>query len=114
MAVAAVLALVSVRFLVAVARGEEPEKAFEITSRWSAGLVGAAGAAGALGLVQLADIVGMITMFVGSHPLAVSNGLVAGLGAFVAGGFLELSAGQFIGLSIAIVGAVMLFYEVES
>ena len=112
LAVAALLVTVSVRFLVALARGEPADDALSITGRWTAGIAGAAFAAGGVGLVQLADAVGMLTMFVGSHPLAVSNGLVAGLGAFVAGGFLELSAPQYLGLSVALVGATMLLYEV--
>lgn len=111
-ALAAVLALVGGRFLIALARDEEPREAIEITGRWSAGLVGAAGAAGAMGLVQFADIVAAGSQFVATHPFAVSNGVVTALGAFVAGGWLELSSGEFVGVAIALVGAVMLLYEV--
>jgi hypothetical protein len=114
MLLAATVLLLGVRWLVALANGEDPRDAALITGRWTAGLLGAAGAAGALGLVQLADIVGMVTMFVGNHPFAVSNGLVAGLGAFVADGSLALSSGQFLGIAVAIAGVVMLFSEVSS
>lgn len=112
MALAASLALVTVRFLVALSRDEEPREALEITGRWSAGLVGAAGAAGAMGLVQFADIVAAGSQFVATHPFAVSNGVVTALGAFVAGGWLSLSSTQFVGVAVALVGAVMLMYEV--
>jgi hypothetical protein len=112
MAVAAVVLLVGVRFLVALANGEPADDALSITSRWTAGIAGAAFSAGALGLVQLGDAVGMATMFIGSHPFAVSNGLVAGLGAFALGGVLELSPTQYLGVSVALIGAVMLLYEV--
>ena len=112
-ALAAVLALVVGRFLVALARDEEPRDALEITGRWSAGIAGAAGAAGAMGLVQFADIVAAATGFIGTHPFAVSNGAVTALGAFVAGGWLDLSSGEFVGVAIALVGAVMLLYEVD-
>lgn len=112
MAGAAVVLLVGVRFLVALASGEDPREAVEITGRWSFGLVGAAGAAGAVGLVQLADVLGMFTMFVGTHPLASSNAAVAGLGAFVIGGFLSLSPTQYLGVSVALIGGTMLLYEV--
>lgn len=112
MAVAAVAVLVGVRFLIALADDKEVGYAARVTGRWSAGIVGAAAAAGATGLVQLGDAVGMITMLIGSHPLALSNGLVAGLGAFALGGFVELSPTQYIGASIALIGAVMLLYEV--
>jgi len=109
---ATALAIVLVRFLLALARGEEADDAARITGRWTLGIIGAAGAVGALGLMELADVMGMLTMFVGSHPLAFSNGLVTALGAFVAGGWLELSARAFLGVAIALVGITMLIYEV--
>jgi hypothetical protein len=112
MAVAAVALLVGGRFLVAIANDEEPREAISITSRWTLGLIGAAGAAGGMGLVQFADIVGMVTMFIGSHPFAVSNGLVAAVGAATIGGFLSLSPEGYLGVSVALIGAVMLLYEV--
>jgi len=113
MALVALVVLTGGRFLVALASGEDPRDSFEITGRWTFGLLGAATAVGAMGLVQLADIVGMLTMFVGSHPLAFSNGLVAGLGAFVAGGWLDIGPAQFIGVSLMLVGVVMLLLEVD-
>lgn len=104
--------LVGLRFLIALARGEEAREALDITGRWAFGLLGGAFAIGAMGLVEFGDIVGMLTMFISTHPFAVSNGVVTALGAFVAGGWLELSAEQFVGVAIALVGVVMLVYEV--
>jgi len=112
LALGAFVILVALRFLVALARGEDASMALSMTGRWTAGLVGGAFAVGGMGLVELADVVGMLTAFISTHPFAVSNGLVTGLGAFVAGGFLDLSTGQFVGVAIALVGITMLVYEV--
>ena len=105
--------LTGTRFLLALARGEDPRESFMITGRWSLSLLAAAGAAGSMGLIQLGDIVGMATTFISTHPFAVSNGIVAGLGAAVSGGLLSVSPAQFMGIAIAVVGLVMLLYEVE-
>jgi hypothetical protein len=112
MAAGAAAVLVVVRYLIAYAREEDAGEALSITSRWGAGLIGAAFSLGATGLVELGDAVGMLTMFVGSHPFAVSNGLVAGLGAAASEGLVSLSGPQFLGVAIALVGITMLIYEV--
>lgn len=106
--------LIGLRFLIALARGEEAREALDITGRWTVGLLGGAFAVGGMGLVELGDIVGMLTVFVGSHPFAVSNGLITGLGAGLAAGVLELGPQQFVGVAIAIIGVTLLVYEVSS
>jgi len=110
--VATALVLVVGRTLVAIARGEDPREAVEITGRWSASILGAAGAAGAMGLVELADVLGMVVAFIGSHPLAVSNGLVTGLGAAVSGGIFSPTPEQFVGIALMLVGLTMVVYNV--
>jgi len=112
LALGVAVVLIGLRFLVALARGEEAREALDITGRWTFGLIGGALAVGTMGLVQLGDVVGMLTVFIGQHPFAVSNGLITGLGAGLAAGLVDLSAEQFVGLAIAIVGVVMLVYEV--
>jgi hypothetical protein len=118
LALAAFVLIVGLRFVVAYINAPDDRSisplslAIDTTSRWTWGLIGGAFAVGGLGLVQLADIIGMVTMFVGSHPYFVSNGLVTGLGAGVAAGLVDLSAGQFVGIAVALLGLTMLVYEV--
>lgn len=114
LALGALVVLIVGRFLVAWADDDtDAREALDITGRWTAGVAGAAFAAGALGLVQFGDIVAMGAEFIGGHPYAVSNGITALLGWLALDGVLNVSGEQFAGLALAVVGIVLLLYEVE-
>jgi cobalamin biosynthesis protein CbiD len=113
LALGALVLIVGLRYLLALARGEGLREAAMMTGRWTWALIGGIFAVGAMGLVQFGDLVGMAVEFIATSPFGVSNALLTGLGAFVAGGWLELSASQFVGVAIALVGLVMLAYEVS-
>ena len=105
--------LVGGRFLIALARRDgDASEALQRTGRWSMAVIFGAGAAGSVGLIQLGDILGSATGFIATHPFAVSNGLITGLGAGVSAGLLSPSPEQFVGLAMVLVGLVLVTYEV--
>lgn len=88
------------------------EVAFDRTAKWAMAVIGAIASAFAVSLVQFGDAVGMVAMFVGQHPLAVTNGLVAGLGAGAISGFLTLSPVQYLGIAFGLVGLTLVLVGV--
>ncbi|PSQ06654.1 hypothetical protein BRC92_00345 [Halobacteriales archaeon QS_4_69_31] len=121
MAIVVAVLVVSVRFLIAWAnardstRGDESplREALERTGNWTYGLIAGAFGAGALGLMQFGDIVGHVLEFVVSHPYFASNVAIGGLGAGGIGGWIPLTASQYAGIAMMVVGAVFLFTEVD-
>lgn len=114
LALGAFVVLVIGRFIVALANGEDLEDAAGLTGRWTGALLGGIAAAGALGLVEFADIVGMLTMLIGQHPMAVANIGIAGIGAAVISGIVEMSVEQYLGVAIGLLGITMILREVEN
>lgn len=107
--------IVGLRYVIAYlnSRGEDRlEKAARTTGMWLAMIATGVAGAVAIGLVQLGDIVGMLTQFVGGHPFIVSNLAGIGIGAGALTGLFDLSADQYVGVAMAIVGAVFLISEV--
>lgn len=113
LALGAFALLVVGRMLLNLAKGNNVRDSVTETGRWTSMILGSLFAVGGMGLVEFADILGMVTNFVGSHPFAVSNGLTAALGALGLAGFVEVSASQYLGAGLVIVGGVMLVYEVS-
>lgn len=114
---AALMGIVGARWVVAYIRadGDSPLRtAFRRTGTWSMALVGGAASASAMGLLSVADLVGQLVAFIGAHPYFASNLGTVGLGAGVVSGLVSLSTTQFVGVGLAIIGAVMLVVEVDA
>ncbi|MBO4248374.1 hypothetical protein IL252_11170 [Halomicrobium sp. IBSBa] len=109
-----VLALVFVgRYAVAYARSDDFEVAWDRTTQWTMAVAMGLGAAVSTGLIQLGDLLAAGFEFVVGHPFAVSNLGITGLGAGALSGVVSLSSSQFVGLAVMIVGAILLFVEVD-
>ncbi|WP_226010521.1 hypothetical protein [Halomicrobium salinisoli] len=110
-------AIVGLRFLIALARVSDTEsplrRAVSRTGQWAMALAAGVGSAAGLGLVQFGDLVGGFVQFVVGHPYFVSNIGVIGLGAGGLSGAFQLSTSQFVGIAMAIVGAVFIAMEVS-
>lgn len=116
-AVGALLAVLVARFAIAylnTSGSDRLEKSLNRTTRWLGIVVGGLVAAAGFGLVQFGDIVGQVFAFVGGHPFVVSNLAGIGLGAGVLSGVVSLSVDQYVGIALAIAGAVFILSEVET
>lgn len=113
-ALAALIGAILVRFLIALANGEnDVNDAARISGRWTGLVLGGAASAGAMGLVQFGDIIGMFTMFIGQHPFAVTNIGIAGLGAALIEGFVSLSTLHYLAIAVGLMGVTLILTEVE-
>lgn len=108
------IAILGIRLLIAYINAPKDipaidarEVAFDRTAKWAMAVVSGFATAVAVGLVQFGDAVGMVSMFIGSHPLSFSNVAVAGIGAGIITGLVELSLVEYLGLVVVIVGATL-------
>lgn len=110
-------AVVLGRFILAYASADGDDElatAFAQTGRWAYGTAGAAAGVVGLGIVEFGDILGQMFGFIAGHPYFASNLGIVGLGAGALSGVFALTASQYIGVAIAILGAVLLVVEVDS
>ena len=113
---AVMAAILFVRFVIAYANadGRSPfQSALSRTGKWTFGLVAGVFSTVAVGLVQFGDLVGMTVGFIVGHPYFASNFGVAGVGAGALSGMWTLTAQQYLGVALAIVGLVFLVVEVD-
>lgn len=103
--------LLGAKFIVEFIQEDDTNEALENTFKWAAGGIAAFAGAVGVGMVQFADVAGMIAMFLGQHPFAASNLGIAGLGAAVMGGLLSLTWSQYLGISLLLIGGVMVAVE---
>lgn len=110
---AGMVLLLGTKFLTEMVQEDDASEALDNTFQWAAaGIAAFAGAVG-VGLVQFADVAGMVAMFLGQHPFAASNLGIAGLGAAVMSGLLSLTVSQYLGISLLVIGGVMVAVEAE-
>jgi hypothetical protein len=116
-AVGALLAVLATRFAIAylnTSGSDRFQKALNRTARWLGIVVGGLTVAASVGLVQFGDIIGQIFAFIGGHPFVVSNLAGISIGAGVMSGVLDLTVDQYVGIALAIAGAVFVLSEVET
>lgn len=118
------LVLFVARFLVALSmeiRSDDEESMVEnlidagdATGRWMVLLILGITGVFVSGLASFGEVLDMISQLVAQHPFAVSNVSIAALGGILASGLASLSTSQYVGMVVAIIGAVMLVTEVRT
>lgn len=112
-----VVVVLGVRYLIAYLNTPDGaddrfQRALNRTGRWLGMIAGGVVVAVATGLVQFGEIVTLLTDLIGGSPFLVSNLAGIGLGAATLSGLLDLSPDQYVGIALAIVGAVFVISEV--
>lgn len=113
LALGALVIILAGRTALAYSRGKDPGAALAATGRWTFAVVGGIFTAGFTGLAQAGDLVAQLTAFIAGHPFAVSNAGVGLLGWLGFSGQIALGPNQFVGLALAIVGAVWVVRGVD-
>jgi len=112
-----IVGVVAARFLIALANASGDERtlstAFRKTGQWTLIVATGLGSAAALGLIQFGDLIGGAFGFFVSHPYFASNFGIAGIGAGALAGLVDISAQQFAGIALMIIGIVFVSVEVD-
>lgn len=114
LALGAGVGVVVLRFLIAAVNTEgDLQDSVGKTAMFVGLVVGSVLAALATGLASFGDIIGQIVAFVGGHPFVASNLAGIGLGGAALSGLVTLSADQYVGIALLLVGAVFVVQEVS-
>lgn len=108
----AAVGVLLVRFLIAAANTGDLSESAQRTGMWAGMVVGGLFSASMTGLMNFGDVLGGFFGFVGTHPFVASNLGGIGLGALSLSGLVSLSASQYVGIALLLVGAVFVVMEV--
>jgi drug/metabolite transporter (DMT)-like permease len=95
----------------AVAAVNDREEPIATANMWVGALAGGVASVVGMALASGADVLVMLAELVAGNPVAVSNFGVAALGAAAIEGLLSMSGQQYLGIAMAIVGAVLVVRE---
>lgn len=103
-----------VRFGIEYVRSDgDTSKALKMTNRWVMAIATAVGGLAATGVIQFGDLLGSAFSFVVNHPFVVSNLGITGVGVAGLSGAVGMSADQFVGVALLLVGLVFLSGRVD-
>lgn len=103
---------IGLRFVVALARREDPRKASKITTQKTVAVVGGGLSVLMVGLTALAEAGGGAVGWISAHPFAASNGALGVFGAVSSWAGIGIDPWQWVAAALIVPAAVLLIYEV--
>lgn len=103
---------IGLRFVIALARREDPREASRITTRNTVAVVGGGLTVLTVGLTALAEAGGGAVAWISAHPFAASNGALGLFGAVSSWAGIGIEPWQWVAVALIVPAAVLLIYEV--